>query len=91
MDHLWRYVKGRVLANRPVTSIDTAADQACQAILALSRRERLRKAEVLSGHFWLRRALQPPTGAQGHSIQNLRAGKPVLTPDKAYRKIKSHG
>jgi transposase len=53
MDHLWRSVKGRVLANRPVTSIDTAADQACQAILALSRCERLRKAGVLSGHFWL--------------------------------------
>jgi hypothetical protein len=53
MDHLWRYVKGRVLANRPVASIDTAADQACQAVLALSRRERLRKAGVLSGHFWL--------------------------------------
>ena len=80
MDHLWRYVKGRVLANRPVTSIDTAADQACQAILALSRRERLRKARVLSGHFWLRRALQPPTGAQGHSIQ---LAKPVLTPDRS--------
>lgn len=53
MDHLWRDVKGRVLANRPVASIDAAADQACQAILALSRRERLRKAGVLSGHFWL--------------------------------------
>lgn len=53
MDHLWRHVKGRVLANRPVSSIDTAADQACQAILHMSRRERLRKAGVLSGHFWL--------------------------------------
>lgn len=53
MDHLWRHVKGRVLANRPVASIDTAADQACQALLQMSRRERLRKAGVLSGHFWL--------------------------------------
>lgn len=53
MDHLWRHVKGRVLAHRAVTSIDEAADQACQAILAMSRRERLRKAGILSGHFWL--------------------------------------
>ena len=53
LDHRWRYVQGRVLAHRPVASLDTAADQACQAILALSRRERLRKAGGLSGHFWL--------------------------------------
>jgi len=53
MDHLWRHVKGRVLANRAVTSIDEAADQACQAIPAMSRRERLRKAGILSGRFWL--------------------------------------
>jgi len=53
MDHLWRNGKGRVLANRAVTSIDEAADQACQAILVMSRRERLRKAGILSGHFWL--------------------------------------
>lgn len=53
LDHLWRHVKGRVLANRPVASIDTAADHACQAILQMSRRERLQKAGVLSGHFWL--------------------------------------
>jgi transposase len=53
MDHLWRHVKGRVLANRPVSSIDAAANQACQAILQMSRHERLRKAGGLSGHFWL--------------------------------------
>ena len=53
MDHLWRHVKGRVLANRAVTSIDEAADQACQTILVMSRRERLCKAGMLSGHFWL--------------------------------------
>jgi transposase len=53
MDHLWRHVKGRALANRPVASIDTAADQACWAILNMSRHERLRKAGVLSGNFWL--------------------------------------
>lgn len=53
MDHLWRHGKGRVLAHRAVTSMDEAADQACQAILARRRRERLRKAGLLSGHFWL--------------------------------------
>lgn len=53
MDHLWRYVKGRLLANRVTQSIDASADVACQALLAMSRHERLRKAGVLSGHFWL--------------------------------------
>jgi transposase len=53
MDHLWRHVKGRGLANRATTSIDKAADDACQYLLAMSRRERLQKAGVLSGNFWL--------------------------------------
>jgi transposase len=53
MAHLWRYVKGRLLANRATQTIDASADAACQALLAMSRHERLRKAGVLSGHFWL--------------------------------------
>jgi transposase len=53
MDHLWRHVKGRGLANRPTQSIDQSADSACRYLLAMSRHERLRKAGVLSGHFWL--------------------------------------
>ena len=53
MDHLWRHVKGRLLANRGMTSIDAAVDKACQDILVMSRRERLCKAGVLSGNFWL--------------------------------------
>jgi hypothetical protein len=53
MDHLWRHVKGRGLANRPTQSIDASADSACQYLLAMSRQERLRKAGVLSGNFWL--------------------------------------
>jgi transposase len=53
MDHLWRHVKGRGLANRATPSIDKAADDACQYSLAMSRRERLQKAGVLSGSFWL--------------------------------------
>jgi transposase len=53
MDQLWRYVKGRLLANRATQTIDASADAACQVLLAMSRHERLRKAGVLSGHFWL--------------------------------------
>jgi transposase len=53
MDHLWRSVKGRALADRPTRSIDDSADTACRYLLEMSRRERLRKAGVLSGNFWL--------------------------------------
>jgi transposase len=53
MDHLWRHVKGRGLANRSTQSIDASADSACRYLLDLSRHERLRKAGVLSGNFWL--------------------------------------
>lgn len=53
MDHLWRWVKGRGVANRPTTSIDDSADQACQYILNMSRHERRQKAGILSGDFWL--------------------------------------
>lgn len=30
MDHLWRHVKGRGVANRPTQSIDESADSACR-------------------------------------------------------------
>jgi hypothetical protein len=53
MDHRWRHVKGWGLADRATVSSDTSADMACQYLLDLSPRERLRKAGVLSGHFWL--------------------------------------
>lgn len=53
MDHLWRSVKGRALANRPTLSIDKSADAACQYIFRMNRRERLQKAGILSGNFWL--------------------------------------
>ncbi len=53
MDHLWRSVKGRALANRPTLSIDKSADAACRYIFDMSRPERLRKAGVFSGDFWL--------------------------------------
>ncbi len=53
MDHLWRSVKGRALANRPTENIDTSADEACQYILGMSRHQRLKAAGVLSDKFWL--------------------------------------
>lgn len=55
MDHLWRHVKGRALANRRTESIEESAMQACQYIYNLDPRERLQKAGVLSGNFWLTR------------------------------------
>ena len=53
MNHLGRHVKGQGLADRATVSIGTSADRACQYLFDLSPRERLRKARVLSGHFWL--------------------------------------
>lgn len=53
MDHLWRSVKARALADRPTRSIDESADAACKYILEMSRGQRLRKAGILSGDFWL--------------------------------------
>jgi transposase len=53
MDQLWRHVKEHSLADRPTSTIDKSADLACADILAMSRRERLMQAGVLSGNFWL--------------------------------------
>jgi transposase len=53
MDQLWRHTKGQALASRPTQSIDASADGACEYILGLNPCERLRKAGVLSGNFWL--------------------------------------
>jgi len=54
MDHLWRHVTEEVLANTPVQSIDQTADDVCQHILALTPKQRLKKAGILSGNFWIR-------------------------------------
>lgn len=53
MDHLFRFVKGRAVSNRTTQSIDESAMAACRYIYRLSRHERLVKAGVLSGNFWL--------------------------------------
>jgi len=53
MDQLWRRVKGETLASRATQSIEKSAHSICQHILDLNPRDRLRKAGVLSGNFWL--------------------------------------
>jgi hypothetical protein len=53
MDHLWRHTKKQSVGNRPTVSIGESALAACRYIIDLSPRERLRKAGVLSGNFWL--------------------------------------
>ena len=53
MDHLWRHVKRLALADRPIRTIEASVLQACQDIFLMTPTERLRKAGVLSGNFWL--------------------------------------
>jgi hypothetical protein len=53
MDHLWRHAKRDTLAGRATATIDQSAMTACRYILDLTPRERLRKAGILSGNFWL--------------------------------------
>jgi hypothetical protein len=53
MDTLWRQVKREALGDRPTASIDQSAESACEQILAMGARDRLRQAGVLSGNFWL--------------------------------------
>jgi transposase len=54
MDQLWKHVKRDALANQPTRSIEASADAACRHILQMRGQERLRRAGVLSGNFWLR-------------------------------------
>jgi DDE superfamily endonuclease len=53
MDHLFRFVKGRALADRQTISIDQSTDAASWYLLEMTSQERLRKAGILSGNFWL--------------------------------------
>ena len=53
MEGIWRETKGHILANEPTPDIDRSLDRACEHILEMSPRERLHKAGVLSGNFWL--------------------------------------
>jgi hypothetical protein len=53
MDHLWRQVKERGLANRPTQAIAASAASACRYWRDMSRAERLRNAGGLAGKCWL--------------------------------------
>jgi hypothetical protein len=53
MDHLWRHTKREALGDRETVTVDESALAACQHIIDLSPRDRLRQAGVLSGNFWL--------------------------------------
>jgi transposase len=53
MDQLWRHVKRQTVGSRATESVDKSADRACNFVLEMSREDRLRKAGVLSGNFWL--------------------------------------
>jgi len=53
MDQLWRHTEKESVGSRPTVSIGQSALAACQYLIDPSPRERLRKAGVLSGNFWL--------------------------------------
>lgn len=53
MDHLWRYSKGGVLANRQHASIEQRVEQTIDDLHGLSPQAALRKAGMQSEDFWL--------------------------------------
>jgi transposase len=53
MDHLWRHTKRETLGDRATLTVERSALAACQYIIELSPRARLRQAGILSGNFWL--------------------------------------
>lgn len=57
MDHLWRSAKEKVSANLQYPSVEAHASLFIRYVCALSPRAALRKAGVLSRHFWLHGAL----------------------------------
>jgi hypothetical protein len=58
MDHLWRALKEHISANCQFKNSDEYADFAAPRLRSLGDRETLRKAGVLSKHFWLRSRLK---------------------------------
>jgi transposase len=53
MDHLWRHAKRDALASCATETVAQSAMAACRYLLDMTPRERLRKAGILSGNFWL--------------------------------------
>jgi transposase len=54
MDHLWRHAKAARCGNRPYVSIDKEVKSVIHYLLSLTDQEALRKAGILSEHFWLK-------------------------------------
>ena len=52
-DPLWRHTKRETVGSRATKTVATSALDACQYIIGLGPRDRLRQAGVLSGNFWL--------------------------------------
>lgn len=69
VDHLWRHVKEDVLANEPLPEVEASMQRACEYLESLSPQERLQKAGVLSGHFWLGDVLEL------ENVKKLRSSK----------------
>jgi transposase len=53
MDTLWRHTKEQAVGSRATQTVDQSALDVCQDIIDLSPHDRLRRAGVLSGDFWL--------------------------------------
>jgi hypothetical protein len=53
MDTLWRHTKEQAVGSRATKTVDQSALDVCQDIIDLSPHDRLRRAGVLSGDFWL--------------------------------------
>jgi transposase len=56
-DHLWRWGKQHLSANRQEADIDSLARAFIQGLRLLTPEQALRRAGVLSSHFWLKPAL----------------------------------
>jgi len=58
MDQLWKELKRLVAANRQAPRIESLAQQAEAWLLGLTPHQALRKAGILSPHFWLKKLLR---------------------------------
>jgi transposase len=58
VDHLWQHLKNEILANETTPDLDATLERAQEYLAALSPRQRLRKAGVLSEDFWLASVLE---------------------------------
>jgi hypothetical protein len=76
---VWKYVKGRVLADEPTPDPGASLRRACESVLSMTGPERLRVAGVLAGNFSLRTEYSF-FGGQGDTHQRIAAGVPRYAP-----------